>query len=169
LYSLSLFVQTEKLWYYTFGSEKFNLHNSHFFELLIGFRCGLFLYTPAALFFIWLLRLCNFTVFQKLLYIFFLGCIIFLFSTWIDHCFGCRVGNRPMVDYYAAMLTPLLFTEPRRLSFSHPVIWIFPLFCTFYNQVLHYQYRHYLIDWCYMDAAKFKKSFLRLSKPNQLP
>jgi hypothetical protein len=164
VYTFSLHLQTGKWVYYSFGPERFNFTKTHFWELFIGYRCGLFLYTPAALFFFWFLLKSNLKGFQKIGLVLFIAAVNYLFSAWIDHCFGCRVGNRPMVDYFSVMLLPLLFVKPEKLVFRFRLLWLLPLFCLFYNQVLHYQYRHYLIDWCYMNKDKFWSSFLRLKR-----
>jgi hypothetical protein len=164
LYGGSLFVQSGNWTYYSYNSEGFDFSKSQFWQLLIGYRCGLFLYTPMALFFFWFLYKCSWRTLTKCTFVLLIAAVVYLFSAWIDPCFGCRVGNRPLIDYYSAFLLPLLWVKPQDLKFRNPLLWLLPLFFLFYNQVLHYQYRHYLIDWCYMDGPKFKSSFLRLSK-----
>lgn len=163
IYLGSLYLQTGTFWVYSYGNEKFYFNQPHLFELLFGYRSGLFLYAPMLLF-LWFyasrLKDRRYFIFSV---VYFLFCV-WILSCWSEHWYGCRLGNRPLLDFIPLMSIPLLFVSMEISKNQRK--WMIPLalFFIYYNQILHYQYRHYLIDWCDVKKEQFWNMFLRTHK-----
>ncbi|MBS3914019.1 MAG: hypothetical protein KG003_05940 [Bacteroidetes bacterium] len=160
LYLGSNKMQTGSWLVYTYQNEKFVWNEFHFLDVTFGYRCGVFLYTPILLTTVYL----GFKSPNRKLVIGYLVSMlttIYIISCWNEFCYGCRLGNRPMVDYYIFFLIPLLnlkWRPGKPEKYLLVFLWIFFLY---YNQILHYQYRHYLLDWCDVKKQQFWEVFLQ--------
>lgn len=157
-------LQTGNWLVYSYQNEKFVFNEFHLPDVLWGYRCGLFLYVPVLLIFIFLwFRNPN----RKLVISYSAGLLFtaYIVSCWNEYCYGCRLGNRPMIDYFAFFIVPAIHAD-----FNFKKAWKIAgisciVFCIYYNQILHYQYRHYLLDWCDVKKEQFWNVFLRTHKP----
>lgn len=158
-------LQTGNWLVYSYGNETFVFTDWRFDDVLFGYRCGWFLYTPVllAVLFFWF-RNEN----KKLVtgYTIWFLITIWFISTWNEYCYGCRLGNRPMIDYLGFFLVPAMGARYNAGKKLKTTGLIFLLFCTYYNQILHYQYRHYLLDWCDVKKEQFWQVFLRTHRPH---
>lgn len=158
-----IYWQTGSFFVYTYQNEQFNFTNLEIGSFLFGYKCGLFIYTPIIIlcFIFW-----TYSHRAKLIvaYIFYFLAIIWIMSCWGDQCYGCRVGNRPMVDYFGFLLIPLLDSNFKITKTKKIGVLLFILFCTYYNQIIHYQYRHYILDWCNVTKSQYWQNFLQTHK-----
>ena len=164
LYLLSNYWQTGEAFIYSYGNERFDFSKPHFFDFLFGYKVGAFIYSPLSLIYLvagslLLMVKRNWLLLSVLIFSFF-G-ISWILSCWSDWTFGCTLGCRPLVDFMPFLLFPLLtagFTLHWK-SFG-PSLMIIGL-GIWYNQILHYQYRIGILNWCNMDKEKFWDVFLK--------
>jgi hypothetical protein len=157
-------LQTGNWFVYSYQNEKFVFNEWHLGDVLLGYRCGLFLYVPVLLLFVvfWLKNKNKKLVWS---YAITLLIVAYVISTWNEYCYGCRLGNRPMIDYFAFFVVPLIHVRFDLKKWVRNMVILLLVFCMYYNQILHYQYRHYLLDWCYVKKEQFWQVFLRTHKP----
>lgn len=165
IYLGDLKLQTGKWLVYSYQNEKFVFNQWHFWDVLAGYRCGMFLYTP-----VWLLIILFWfkNPNKRLIVSFGLGLVLvtYLISSWSEFCYGCRLGNRPMIDYYGFLIVPLAGVKLNLKKYQLWIIAILLVFFLYYNQILHYQYRHYLLDWCDVKKEQFWNIFLQTHRPH---
>jgi hypothetical protein len=165
LYLGDIKLQTGNWLVYSYQNEKFVFNEWHLGDVILGYRCGLFLYTPIIIlaFYFW-----RYNGSKKLLISYTMGLILvaYVMSTWNEYCYGCRLGNRPMIDYFGFMLVPLIHAKIEVNKVKKYIILALLVFCTYYNQILHYQYRHFLLDWCDVKKEQFWEVFMRTNRPN---
>ncbi len=107
---LFYYIQTGKLWIYSYGNEKMHFLNPHFFSILFSYNRGWFVYTPLAFLsmvgFVGLYRASK-TRFYSLLA--FLILIIYILSSWWMWYYASKCGQRVFIDFYAVVAILLLF------------------------------------------------------------
>jgi len=94
--------------YYSYRDEKFDFLHPHIIEVLIGFKKGLFVYTPMLL-----LALIGFWKFKQRVPSLFLPALLFLISylyvtaSWGCWWYGGSFGMRALVETYAILAFPM--------------------------------------------------------------
>ncbi|MBI1305643.1 MAG: hypothetical protein GC181_03400 [Bacteroidetes bacterium] len=167
LYALSNYWQTGRFIIYSYGRETFDFANSHFIKFLFGFEIGAFIYSPLFLILIALSLYAASKSKSALLwlssFVFFIS-ISWLLSTWQTWLFGCTLGNRPLADWIMVFGCPLIAFWPvgiRKNMFVY-MVWIpATLAGIAYSQILCFQYRNNILDWCAMNYEKFSDVFLQ--------
>ena len=164
LYLGDIKLQTGNWFVYSYQNEKFVFNEWHLGDVLFGYRCGLFLYTPVVIIALFFWRNNGN---YRLVVSYAIGLLLtaYVISTWNEFCYGCRLGNRPMIDYFGFMLVPLIHAKIELKKAAKYIVLFLLLFCSYYNQILHYQYRHYLLEWCDVKKEQFWEVFLRTNRP----
>lgn len=161
---LSNYWQSGHWFVYSYGHEKFVWNESHFWDFLFGFKIGAFVYSPALLMIILLsigAMIYNRVFINAFVLITGFVAITYILSCWSTWTFGCTLGNRPLTDWYALWVFPLLSWKlPSIRKLRIPAVLIGTVFII-YNQVLHYQYRNWILNWCDMDKEKYFDVFMK--------
>ncbi len=94
-------IQTGCFWINSYGTEQFNWTSPHPIDFLIGYKKGLFVYTPIA--FIALLgfyKLFKQNKFQFYSLIIFLIVVLYVLSSWWSWWYGGSFSSRVCIEYY---------------------------------------------------------------------
>lgn len=159
------YFQTGEFLIYTYGEERFNFDEPHFLKFFIGFEIGTFVYSPlialGLVFALWISIYHRKRVLLTLITLFSYFTIGYVLSCWWHWKFGCTLGNRPMIDWLIPLCLTLLFVLPRTFSWKKYIPLSFVVLSgIYYSQVLHYQYRNHILNWCEMDKEKFMDVFM---------
>ena len=145
-------------------SRGFQFLNAHFFDFLISYKKGLFLYTP-----VYLIALTGmYFVFKESRYQFFtfftfLIIVIYVFSSWTNWWYGGSFSSRVMVEYlpfFALSLTIALQKIPMKSIRTGFIILIMALVVL--CQIQTRQYLSTRIHWDSMTKEKYWDVFMKI-------
>lgn len=150
---------------YSYDKEGFDFSNPHFFDILVSYRKGLFLYTPLyllslfGLYFLWKKSSWDVVAWSSFFVI-----ITYVFSSWWMWFYGGSFSSRVYVEYLPMFMILLAvslqgFTSRiwKKRAFIG-VIFTLILLCQFQT----YQYRLYQIHWSNMTEEMYWDVFLKL-------
>ena len=149
---------------YSYTEEGFFWTNPQMFNILFGYKKGLFVYTPliflsfTGLFFLY--KKSKFSFYTFLLNFIF---ITYVLSAWWCWYYGGSFGMRAFMEFYAlfAILLALSIksiTNTLKKNIFIAVIYILIFIC----QVQTYQYRYYYIHWSDMTKERYWDVFMRI-------
>jgi len=149
------FLQTGKVWAYTYGNEGFNFLKPEIINLLFSFRKGLFVYAPLC--FVALSGLFFMKARQATWSFVFLLLVFYLLSSWWMWYYGGSYGMRAAIDFFP------FFTILLALAINRwPLIFIMlSILCTSYTIVQTYQYTHWILPYDGMNKEKFMMIFMK--------
>ena len=150
--------------YFSYAGESFFWNNPHIFEILFGFRKGLFIYTPliilsyfGIIFYFKQLKLWRLTL------ITFIPLNIYIMSCWWCWWYGGSFGQRPMIDSFPLLAIPMAELINTILNkskwFIAPLALIFSFFI-YLNIFQSFQYEKGLIHYDSMSKEAYFKIFL---------
>ena len=159
----SFYLQMGEIKLNGYSDEGFsNWNNPYMWEILFGFRKGMFVYSPFLLLLIPGLGLMFFK--NKRL---FAGVLIFglaatyVLSSWWCWWYGGSLGFRSMVDFYGVLAIPIAFLIHYSPGMWRVLILIFIVFTAYVYQTYEFQYRKRIIHYDYMNYPMWKKIFLK--------
>ncbi|HNW97942.1 MAG TPA: hypothetical protein PKK00_05980 [Bacteroidales bacterium] len=156
--------QTGKFFIYSYQGESFNFLNPAFFNILISYRKGLFVYAPIT--FISLFG-CYIFIKNKHFYLFITWLIFFIIltyilSSWHSWEYGCSYGLRAYIDFYAIFFILLaIFIESINIWIKLFVI-VISILTIPLDIIQTKQYKEYILHSYIMDEQKYWTVFLRL-------
>ncbi len=158
------FIQTGKLWIYSYGNETFYFGRPEMWNILFSYKKGLFLYTPMYLIslagLIIMFRKQKWTVIFTLLFLLFFTYVV---SCWWNWWYGGSFSSRVYVDILVFFMLPLAYLLQAARKKLHKILLIFALFLIVaLCQIQTYQYRYYIIHWENMTKEKYWDNFLKL-------
>lgn len=157
-------VSTGNWFVYSYSDEGFDFSNPHFFDILLSYKKGLFVYTPIYLFSFWgLIALWKINRFRFWAWLFFFGLLTYVFSSWWMWYYGGSFSSRVYVEYIP--LFALLFgfgINAIRHKWQSIGISILIFMLVILCQFQTYQYRYYLIHYSEMTQEKYWDNFLKL-------
>ncbi|MDF1672592.1 MAG: hypothetical protein P1U41_03755 [Vicingaceae bacterium] len=163
LHLIASYIQTGSFLIWSYPDAGFNFLNPELFEVLFGFRKGLFIYTP--IIFITFIGLLYLFTRNKFAYgwllIFFIVLTYFISSWWMWY-YGPSFSQRPFVEFYGLIcivLAILLNTISNKMVKSILIISL-SLF-TILNLVQSYQFQKSIISSWNMNYEKYKYTFLK--------
>lgn len=91
---------------YSYGNEKFNLSNPHFFEFLFSYLKGWWLWTPFMFiaFIFGTLYFWSKSRWQGVVFSVGILGVVYIFSSWWIWTFGMGFGQRPMIEFYPILI-----------------------------------------------------------------
>lgn len=102
--------QTGKLIVYSYGQHTFDFSNPQFFNNLLSYRKGLFVYTPLAFIALFgLVQLFRLNKFRFITLTIFLLAATYIISSWECWWYGSGFGQRAYIDYYVVLGLLLAF------------------------------------------------------------
>jgi len=157
------YLQTGYFIAWSYGEERFYFEDPQFFNILLSYQKGMFIYTPVLLLSLGgLFHLFSKNKFQFIIISLFLLGSTYIIASWWCWWYGGCLGQRAFVDYYAvaALLFAFLYLSLK----GKYTKWIFflislPLFS--YSLILIYQYKHGIIHHEGLSKQKFWFSFLK--------
>lgn len=165
IWPISNYWQTGSFVVYGYGDEQFNFSKSHFQQFFVGFEIGAFIYSPMVLLMMIVAGLAAYKLARLKSYLLFLGwflTIAWVLSCWESWQYGCTLGNRPLSDWYVFFAAIILMWDvSRERKWLITTITFLAAILLTYSQVVHYQYRHWIIDWCSMTKQEFMDVFLK--------
>lgn len=153
---------------YSYGKEVFDFTHPHIYAFLFSYESGFFLYSPFMLF-LMLFGTLGLMVkgrwFELGYFIFLFFGIVYVFSSWWDWTYGCSLGCRPFVEFLPLFCIPFVNTVvSQRKRVPEIVTFLLLAGSVFYNQLLSYQYRNRIIDWCDVNEKDYWDVFLKIDK-----
>lgn len=151
---------------YSYTDEGFNFLSPHFFDILISYKKGLFLYTPVLLLsltgFYWLFRKNKFEALTLLLFFIFINYIL---SSWWNWWYGGSFSSRVYVEYtplFAILIAVSI--ENMKHKWTKSLYLIILTLLIILCQIQTFQYRYYQIHWEEMTKENYWDVFLRIDR-----
>lgn len=155
------YMQTGKYWIYAYNDAKFNFNDPYFFQILFGFRKGLFVYTPITFFSILgLVFLFRKNTYQAFVWLVFFLTTNYVLSSWSYWWYGGCFGLRAYVEFFPLFMILLANAISEVRWYKFLLIIIVPL-CIVLNFIQMYQYQNYILHWDEMDKEKYWNVFLK--------
>ena len=157
-------LQVGHWWIWSYGDEGFNFLDPKFFELLIGYRNGLFVYSPLTILFV----IGSFLFFRenKLTAITLLVTFVvfnYILSSWWNWWFGGSFGLRAFIDFYPLFSIPLAFSiQFIRRKYYNLILPAVIILGISMNLIQNLQYSRSIIDFDLMTKEKYWQVFLDL-------
>jgi hypothetical protein len=154
-----IYTQTRTLVPYTYAGEQFHFDRSMFFEAMIGYRIGLFVYAPVL--FVSLFGIPWLSSRRRVILPAFFLAILFLYSCW----WYWPIVKRTMVDFYfipAIFLGSFLnrFHQVKQRAITLVLLGL----CILYYQLKNFQMSRGILDEYYTYKEVFWRNFLRTDK-----
>jgi hypothetical protein len=158
------YLQTGNFIVYSYQGESFDFSNPEFFNILFGYKKGLFVYTPilflSVISLVWHLKTKRY--YFVLSWLVFFSILTYVLSSWWSWYYGCSFGLRAYIDYYTLLFIPMaIWLSNIRLTFAIPIVVVVGGITSYINIVQTYQYKEYFLHWIDMDKAKFWELFLK--------
>jgi hypothetical protein len=155
-------LQTGQWIIWSYSNEGFYFNKPAIFEVLFGFRKGLFVYSPLLLLIIpgiWFLK--RQSNFNSISITAFLALLIYTISSWWNWYYGDGFGHRAFIDYYA-LFALLIAIGLQGLNKTLKVVWLsFAGVALVLNCIQSYQYETDILHHHNMDAKKYAFTFLK--------
>ncbi|MNJ86064.1 hypothetical protein D3C87_35470 [compost metagenome] len=155
--------QTGKWGLNPYSREGFdNWKDPYFWNILFGFRKGMFIYAPFLLLLIPGLLVCFFRA-RRLFYgiLIFIVVVTYVLSAWWCWWYGGSLGMRSMIDFYGILVIPIAFLISYSNRFWKIFLVLFVALSVHVYQVYERQYDANIIHYDYMDYPMWKKVFMR--------
>ncbi len=159
-------VTTGSLFFWSYGTETFDLTRPHIAEGLFGFRKGWFVYTPLALLGLvapaagkWPSALRSY---GRMLVLFLVPFIYITFS-WDPWWYGGGFGSRPMIETLPLLALPIALLITRmwsRIIAARTALGLAITCCIALNLFQQWQYQRGIIDCCAMTFERWWQVFL---------
>jgi len=149
---------------YSYGIEKFNFFDPHYFDFLFSYRRGVFVYAPILL--VALLGFYNMSQkssFQAKSLGVFLIIVVYILSSWWMWYYGGGFGMRPMIDFYVFFTIPLaLLIQRWNKNKWFKMIGLFTITaCIIVAQIQTYQKVNFILPWDGINKEIYWKIFLK--------
>jgi len=156
-------VQTGHWIIWSYSNEGFYFNKPAIFEVLFGFRKGLFVYSPLLLLIIpgiWVLKKQSFC--SAISITAFIAILVYTISSWWNWYYGDGFGHRAFIDYYALFALLIAFGLQALNSNALRILWLsFAGFTLMLNCIQSYQYETDILHHHNMNAKKYAFTFLK--------
>jgi hypothetical protein len=159
----SFYLQLGEIRLNSYSGEGFsNWNDPYMWEILFGFRKGMFVYSPFLLLLFPGLALMFFKNKRLFAGVLIFGLLsVYVLSSWWCWWYGGSLGFRAMIDFYGVLVIPVAF-----LIHYSPGIWrvfilLFIVLTAYVYQTYEFQYRKRIIHYDYMNYPMWKKIFLK--------
>lgn len=159
---LCWYLQTGKIFVYSYGNESFDFLNPHIPAILFSYQKGLFIYHPVLL-----ISFAGIAVliskkqyYRAISWLLFFFILTYILSSWWIWTYGCSFGQRVYVDYLTVFFI-LIAIALNELILTKSIIIVLLILCAYLNIIQTYQYKEYILHWEQMDKEKYWKIFLK--------
>ncbi|MBX2972655.1 MAG: hypothetical protein KF797_06100 [Flavobacteriales bacterium] len=162
------FAQTGSFYAYGYQGEGFHWTRPEVVKVLIGFRRGLFLWTPfmllPALSAVLLWRMDRARSATALLY---WAASTYIISSWWIWYYGGGFASRVYIDHYPVLVLPMVLVLQRWQGMAWVATRIFMALCIALNLAQLWQYHNGFLHHESMDRAKYMYTFLRFDEAHR--
>jgi len=157
-------LSTGNFFVYSYGNEKFNILNPHYYDFLFSYRRGLFVYAPLLLLsLLGFIPLFKKSVYQAFALAVFLFVLIYILSSWWMWYYGGGFGMRPVIDFYVffALLIALFLQtcfEKKQLKWMSVISLVVFIIVA---QIQTYQKVNFILPWDGINKEIYWKIFLK--------
>lgn len=152
--------QTGEWWIYSYGGEGFDFLQPHFWQVLFGWRVGLFVYAPLLL-----LSLAGIVVHRKNPFAAGMWVLFILLNTWVISSWWAwhyegTFGMRPYIDFLPLFALPIgwfLVRINKKVRYS---VLVASVFFVYLAQFQAWQRFEVMIPWSHMNWDKYATLFL---------
>jgi hypothetical protein len=157
------FSQSGKFYLWAYHGEGFYFDDPHFWDVLLSYRKGLFVYSPIILLSLFgLIPLFRQSKYKAIAALAFFLVLTYFISAWWNWFYGDSFGMRPFIDFYPffALLLAFLLQSLKTpaLKVSTGVLICFFIFLNLFQS---YQYQNGIIHHDAMNKEKYKAVFLK--------
>jgi hypothetical protein len=157
-------IQTDTWLVYSYGEERMDFTNPHFFEFLFSVKKGWWFWSPimffmtfCAAYFYWKINPWKGIYFASMILF-----IAYVFSSWWMWTFGGGLGQRPMIDFYPILVFGFIgflhvFSKSKIL-----LLLLFPLILL--NTVQAFQINKYILVGGQTTIEDYRKHFLQIKR-----
>jgi len=166
------YLQTGYFLVYSYGTERFDFSDPHFFGLLFSYNKGWFVYSPLALLsFTGLIPLFKINKFKFFAVTSLFIVVIYVFSSWWVWNYCSRFGQRVFIDYYAVIALMLLYAYKlfNRTKVFKATFRIIILLLITLNIIQFYQHYKYIFPGGDISKELYWNSFFRLKPTAKFP
>ena len=162
------YAQTGNFYEYGYKGEGFHWTRPEVIKVLIGFRRGLFLWTPMMLLpalavpLLW--RRDRVKAITAALY---WAIITYVISSWWIWYYGGGFASRVYIDHYPALVVPMVLVLHHWTGGRWLIVRIFLVGSIALNLAQLWQYHHGFLHPESMDSAKYRYSFLRFDEAHR--
>lgn len=162
------YVQTGNFYEYGYKGEGFHWTRPEVIKVLIGFRRGLFLWTPMMLLptlavpLLW--RIDRVKSITAALY---WAIITYVISSWWIWYYGGGFASRVYIDHYPVLVVPMVLVLHQWTGGRWLLVRIFFVGSIALNLAQLWQYHHGFLHPESMDSAKYRYSFLRFDEAHR--
>jgi len=148
---------------WTYRYEGLDFYNPHFWQVLISYRKGLFVYTPLMLVAIlFVIPYFKRSTFASISFILCFVIVTYVISCWSSWEYGGSFSMRPFLEYYPLLILPMAFAlneivKPVVIASFLVLFFMITTLCIFQT----YQYQYGIITFINMDKEKYWKVFLK--------
>jgi len=134
----------------------------YFWNILFGFRKGLFIYGPFLLLMIPGLVLCFFKA-RRFFYgiLLFTVIVTYVLSSWWCWWYGGSLGMRSMIDFYGVLVIPIAFLITHSTAFWKILLTLFVVGSIYVYQTYERQFDLHILHYDYMNYPMWKKVFMK--------
>lgn len=153
----AIYLQSQQFSPMTYKGEGFYFLKPQLFEVLFGFRSGVFLYAP--LLFLGVFAFFKKPTFHRGAWFFSFSVITYVIASWWNWYYGDSFGHRAFIDFYLLLALPLAYVF-QRFGSKRP-IWfgVFLVALVGLSVFQNWQYRQGILHAFDMDAKKYRKIF----------
>jgi hypothetical protein len=161
LQSLAYTAQTGEAWVYAYGGEGFDFLHPRFWEVLFGWRVGLFIYAPALLLALLGIGLMmRKAIFQSRAWLLFILLNTWVISSWWAWHYEGTFGMRPYIDFLPLFALPMGWFFVAASKNAQRIAMAAAAFFIFLAQFQSWQRFEVIIPWSHMTREKYATLFL---------
>ena len=157
------YAQVKQIWVWSYGDEGFLFGNPEILKVLVSFRKGLLIYTPALILLIpgiWVMFRQN--RWMSLFTSGFVALLVYVLASWWNWYYGDGYGQRAFIDFYMVLFLPVAFAFNKlRGNRSRLAGYFIGGLFILLSLVQSYQYRYNIIHQSAMNFDKYKFVFLK--------
>lgn len=162
------YTQTGNLYEYGYRGEGFHWSRPEVIKVLVGFRRGLFLWTPLMLLpALYAVLLWRFDRIRSITSVFYWAVGTYIISSWWIWYYGGGFASRVYIDHYPVLFIPLVLVLQRWSGIAWTGARIFFALCILLNLAQLWQYHHGFLHAESMDRAKYTYTFLRFDEAHR--
>ena len=157
-------LSTGNFFIYSYGNEKFNFLNPYYYDFLLSYRRGMFVYAPLLLLsLLGFIPLFNKSIYQTIALFLFIFVMIYILSSWWMWFYGGGFGMRPVIDFYVFYV--ILLALFIKFSFEKKCLkWISIssiAICIVIAQIQTYQKVNFILPWDGINKEIYWQLFLK--------
>jgi len=157
-------LSTGNFFIYSYGNEKFNFLNPNYYDFLLSYRRGMFVYAPLLLLsLLGFIPLFNKSIYQTIALFLFIFVMIYILSSWWMWFYGGGFGMRPVIDFYVFYVILLALF----IKFSFEKKWLKWIsissiaICIVIAQIQTYQKVNFILPWDGINKEIYWQLFLK--------